>query len=163
MGIKSWNKLIWREHSLTSCYQMAFLWLREANQQYLLLTTSNPSKWGIFTTTWKFAHYQGVVFFPHRKREGGVLIFVPDVVSFCLSDYIFPWIVPLSSSAYNAVRYLFILFFILQTLFPVFTANFPKIRSTHLQQKQAHWRQSVRRRIRLWRTTAKIYRCGLLF
>lgn len=92
-GIKSQNKLISREHKLTSCYQMAFLWQEKSEQgkqQYLLFATSNPSEWRVFTTTWKFPHYLGGL----KKGRGRDPDCVPDVVSFCLSDHSSAWIFP---------------------------------------------------------------------
>lgn len=76
-GIKSFtlNKLIPREHKLTPCYQMAFLWLvkkreksEQGKQQYLVFATSNPTEWRVFTATWKFVHYRGG--WEEREREG---------------------------------------------------------------------------------------------
>lgn len=95
--IKSQNKLISREHKLTSCYQMAFLWRgksEQSKQQYLLFATSNPSEWRVFTTTWKCPHYLGGL----KKGRGRGPDCVPDVLSFCLSDHSSAWIFPLSFS-----------------------------------------------------------------
>lgn len=86
-------------------WPLAIRWLffdyerrREGKQQYLVFGTSTPHKvGGVFTATWKFAHYQGG--FVRRGRGRGPDC-VPDVgFSFCLPDHSSASIFPLSSTA----------------------------------------------------------------